>query len=86
MKYLVALCVLVVILIVWSRRESYMTCGECTQPLRSDRQLLLNPFVYPYSGTKCVGDVYSANAATVSPDAAGPMYNATTPDHQPMTN
>lgn len=50
--------------------------------------VVLNPYVWPYSGTQCVDDLYIANedkGLNVGIDSTS-LYSLTTPDHAVVTN
>jgi hypothetical protein len=68
--------------------EGYRSCRDCTgYSMSKSGTTVINPFVWPYSGTSCVDDLYIKNKdvgldlgftlAPISPN---------TPDHVPPTN
>ena len=63
--------------------ENFKSCGGCSLRLPPQGTPILNPFVMPYSGTKCVDDLYIMNRDSdlkLDP-AESKMYHLATPDH-----
>ena len=77
---------------VSSSKEPFRSCTDCDKTGAADRiptggMTVLNPFVYPYSGTSCVNDLYVLhNDADVDLGSdLGPLTHLNTPDHVAMT-
>ncbi len=71
------------------KSEHYLPCSDCTTQLAHTNQYALNPFVYPYSGTEAINDMYRQNkAGTLTMDFAvnKSVQNRFTPDHVLLTN
>jgi len=57
------------------RKEPYRSCSDCVKIVpRKYGYPIINPFIQPYSGSQCIGDIYKS---TFSP--------TTTPDHVLLT-
>jgi hypothetical protein len=67
-------------------QENYRSCRDCNNILGKSTPVL-NPFVWPYSATNCVDDIYiraSDNGTDYSIGA--PLTHLNTPDHVVLTN
>jgi len=87
--YLVVILVVIVIILVWYlySKENYGVCNDCdNKVMPQDGLVVLNPFIWPYSGTPCINDLYLLNKdnGVDLGFEAGPMYHLTTPDHVAM--
>ncbi len=60
---LIFIVVLFLILIAYfASRESFLPCIDCSDNyVPKNGVLVINPYVWPYSGTKCVDDLYILN-------------------------
>jgi hypothetical protein len=88
MLTLAILLVIALFLVMYYRSENFSSCNSCTDKtgkLNSSGIPVLNPFIWPYSGTSCVDKLYSdmaASAPATAPEASKyPLASRTTPDH-----
>lgn len=69
--------------------EGYRSCRDCDGYLMPANGItVINPFVWPYSGTQCIDDLYILNK-DVGLDLgfrSGPVTHLNTPDHVVLTN
>jgi hypothetical protein len=69
--------------------ENYTSCSDCTGlVMPKGGASVINPFIWPYSGTKCVDDMYIQNkdkGLDIGFDTTG-LYSLTSPDHVVLTN
>lgn len=76
------LVVVIIVLIIWNLGyfsvENYRSCGICDQRVNMEKNAVINPFVYPYSGN---GDPDIINAQ----ESAAKLQHRNTPDHVPET-
>lgn len=92
------LLVIVIFLLVWYYKdiylqridaENYRSCRDCDgYSMSATGTNVLNPFIWPYSGTKCVDDVYilGKDAGVDIGTAVAPLTNPSSPDHVILTN
>jgi len=69
--------------------EHYGPCKDCDgYKMPRNGVSVLNPYVWPYSGTQCVDDLYILNKDTGTDFnfASGPLTQASAPDHVILTN
>lgn len=60
---LLLLIVAILLIIYFARKESFLPCIDCSDNYVPKKGVLvINPFVWPYSGTKCVDDLYILNS------------------------
>ena len=80
--------ILLMIVYLW-RREGYRSCQDCDD-YRMDRRgtAVINPYIWPYSGTDCVDDLYIANASKKLDInfSTAPLTHLNTPDHVELIN
>ncbi len=86
-----AIYVLAIILLLWylsiSAVENYRSCRGCDDSMPQDGVVVLNPFIWPYSATGSVDDLYIANKDSKLDLGFGmPPVSLNTPDHVVMTN
>lgn len=97
-----AVCIVLVIVLVWSRAkkkvaEGYKPCAVCDLTLPKGGINILNPFIWPWSATRCLGDVYFRvgfprrpheyqRVESELPANKSVMYQQSVPDHIPETN
>jgi hypothetical protein len=89
------LLLIIIILLVWylvsnkmiPGTESYRSCRDCDgNVIAKNGTTVLNPFVWPYSGTQCVDDLYILNQDTgIDIGSDVPMSHRNTPDHVILT-
>lgn len=80
--YIVIIVVFLLIVVFFMRaRESYRSCRDCESTPRNS--IILNPFIYPYSGSTCL-DVTQREAHARFGTYAGEHH--ATPDHAPVTS
>ncbi len=93
----ITICIVMVILLVGiyylylqNKKENYGVCYECGPPAGPYQLSVINPFVYPFSGSDDLA--YLAREKNLVPDepyprmapnvrSYPPMTNLTTPDH-----
>jgi hypothetical protein len=84
----ILLC-LIYFLVDKKKNECYTSCRDCTgNVITSGGTSVINPFIWPYSGTPCVDDLYIQNKDTgldVGFNTSN-LYSLTTPDNVIMTN
>ncbi len=93
---LIAIILVVVLILLWycgylnvlGLREGYRSCRECDGRMSKDTTLVINPFIWPYSGSNCIGDLYVMNRdnGTDFGFNAGPLTHLSTPDHVELIN
>ena len=98
---IVGVCVIVIIAIIaiiaiidmlvynYDSIENYSPCMDCDgYKIPRNGISVLNPYVYPYSGTQCVDNLYILNKdiGTDFNFAKGPLTQASDPDHIILTN
>lgn len=69
--------------------EKYRSCRDCDDYVMAPNGTpVLNPFIWPYSGTRCVDDVYilSKDAGVDIGTAITPLTHLNSPDHVILTN
>jgi hypothetical protein len=69
--------------------ENYKSCRDCgNDSVAANGTIVVNPFVWPYSGSQCVDDLYILNKDTGVDigTGKGPLTHLNTPDHVIMTN
>ncbi len=83
--YLTAVLIVIVVVLVWMcyTQEGFWPCNYCDtySPLKSP-PVVLNPYVWPYSGTGAVEDIYIHE---LDNPGVKSMYNQFTPDHSLKT-
>lgn len=80
---LCALIVVVILLVCFASSEEFRECYWCESRMPVNGVSVLNPYVWPYSGTNHVDDLYILNhdAGVDLGFAGGPLYSLNTPDH-----
>jgi hypothetical protein len=70
------------------RREGYRSCNDCDGRMPRLGMVVLNPFMWPYSGTSCVDDLYILNkdSGLDLGFETTPITHLTTPDHAELLN
>jgi hypothetical protein len=69
--------------------ESYRSCRDCDgYSMAANGTPVLNPFIWPYSGTRCVDDIYilGHDAGIDIGTGTGPLTHLNSPDHVILTN
>ena len=77
----------VLVLLAYTNKlsEHYSPCSDCDRNvLAGGGTSVLNPFIYPYSATSCVDDIYKLKNKEFN-FGAGAMYHQNTPDHVILT-
>ena len=86
------ICMIVIAVLViyyYNHIENYGPCRSCDgYKMPRNGISVLNPYVWPYSGTQCVDDLYILNKTTGADFnfASGPLTHASDPDHSVQTN
>ena len=90
------ICLIAIWYVVSGRLEGFRSCRYCAdQKLSKKGTLVLNPYVWPYSGTECIDSIYDAEHLTSADNSAdytpkdfgnGPLVHLNTPDHVELTN
>lgn len=78
------LLIVLIILLVWyaNAGEGFFACTYCdTYSPTPATSVVLNPFVWPYSGTGSIDDVYVVEKDSENGGGTATMYNQFTPDH-----
>lgn len=75
--------VLSILLICFVSSEEFQACYQCDKRMPINGVSVLNPFVWPYSGTPHVDDLYILNhdSGVDLGFTGGPLYSLNTPDH-----
>jgi hypothetical protein len=83
---LVIIVVIIILYYMYTKKESYITCGKCPDPGTPIPQMtVLNPYQWPYSGTPCMDSLYNKeNPRGTALDI--PLTSQTTPDHTLLTS
>lgn len=81
---IVAMLLAVYLLATNSSPESFAPC-PCDNPSTPKSVTVLNPFIWPYSGTPCVDDLYmlaqTRKDDTILNTPRGPLTHLNSPDH-----
>lgn len=82
--------IIIALLIIWfTRYEGYRSCRDCYGLyMPKNGMSVLNPFVWPYSGTQCIDDLYIINKDS-GVDLGfkhPPLTHLNTPDHVELVN
>ena len=84
---------LIIVLLLWRSRaqlstENLMECTSCDSYMEDNgSSYLLNPLVWPFSGTRAVDDIRVLEADRgVTPNSFVPIAMAMVPDHVALTN
>ena len=86
---LVIVILLIALYFVNARAEPYRSCRDCDGYVVAPNGMpVLNPFLWPYSGSRCVDDVYilSKDAGVDIGTAVTPLTHLNSPDHVLLTN
>jgi hypothetical protein len=92
---LIAIILIIVLVLMWyfgyilvRRTEAYRSCRDCIGRMPRDGILVVNPFVWPYSGTACPADLYILNKdiGTGLGFGSAPLTHLNTPDHVELIN
>ncbi len=92
---IIAVLLLVILIFLWyfgyialGRGEAYRSCSDCINKMPRDGILVVNPFVWPYSGTANVDDLYILNKdiGTNLGFNTAPLTHLSTPDHVELIN
>ena len=92
MFYVLLLIVVLLITLYFTElnpREKYRSCRDCDGYSMSPTGTpVINPFIWPYSGTRCVDDVYilGKDAGIDIGTTVGPLTHLNSPDHVILTN
>lgn len=85
---LIAAVLLVVLIFVWYMmpQEDFLSCRGCSGKMKPGGTLAINPYVWPYSATYNVDDLYVLNKdyGIDFGFTDGPLYHKNTPDHTEM--
>jgi hypothetical protein len=85
-QVLVVLLVVAIIMLMWGN-ESFTACHDCDQSARFPySDLVVNPFIWPYSGTPCTDDLYREYRTLKAPQEKAPLTHLSTPDHVVLCN
>lgn len=99
---LTAVAIILILFVIWYfkldviawiqrafKRENYGPCNYCDDyRVPRNGTLVLNPYVWPYSGTQNVDDLYilSRDNGTDFNFECGPLTQLNAPDHVILTN
>ncbi len=93
---LVAVILVIVILLLWyggylaglNGVEGFRSCTGCDGRASMGGTLVINPYIWPYSGSNCVDDMYVMNRdnGTDFGFDKGPLTHLNTPDHVELIN
>jgi len=95
---IIAIILVVSLLLLWyygylgglscGRSEGYRSCRGCDGRMSVDGTLVINPYIWPYSGANCVDDMYVMNRdnGTDFGFGKGPLTHLNTPDHVELIN
>lgn len=90
MFYLLLMIVILLLVIYYTTpREPYRSCRDCDgYAMAPNGTPVLNPFIWPYSGTQCVDDVYilGKDAGVDIGTGITPLTHLNSPDHVILTN
>jgi hypothetical protein len=86
---LIVIVILLFVILLTRPEEPYRSCRDCDgYAMAPNGTPVLNPFIWPYSGTGCVDDVYilGKDAGVDIGTAITPLTHASAPDHVILTN
>lgn len=82
-----------VLLILWimydtTPHETYLPCyGDCeNQKLPAKNPVVINTYMWPYSGATCMEDLYIADRNIRGNSTAQPLVSLNTPDHTVLSS
>lgn len=84
LKFVIGIAaVIFVLFILFVSPEGFRDCDDCDKKMPSTGVSVINPFVWPYSGTSHVDDLYILNHdnGVDLGFKTGPLYSLNTPDH-----
>lgn len=65
------------------QKEDFGYCPGCSHiGISKEGTPVINPYIWPFSGTDCIDDIYAVNKL----DDEIPLTHASTPDHVVLTN
>ncbi len=80
---LVLICIYIVYTSMYVGTEKYRSCNDCdTHQLQKNGDVVINPYVFPYSATDCMTNIYSSYP--ISSNLTEPVH-VSTPDHVLLT-
>jgi hypothetical protein len=84
----ILILIIILLLIWWFQSEHYRSCRDCEGGVAANGTAVLNPFVWPYSGTGCVDDLYmlGKDSGVEIGTGKGPLVSPNAPDHVVLTN
>jgi hypothetical protein len=93
---IIAIVLVVLLLVLWycgympacGRSEGYRSCRGCDGMMSRAGTLVINPYVWPYSGANCIDDLYisSKDSGIDFGFGRGPLTHLNTPDHVELIN
>ncbi len=95
---IIAIILVVALILMWyygyldslscGRSEGYRSCRGCDGHMSIGGTLVINPYIWPYSGANCVDDMYVMNRdnGTDFGFGKGPLTHLSTPDHVELIN
>lgn len=88
MSYIAILLTIIIVLLMIQSRENMVECTSCDSYMTDDgSSVMLNPYVWPYSGSRSVDDIRVLEKDRgVNPAAGVPIAQASVPDHAAKTN
>ncbi len=91
----IAILLIVILIALWyfgyigtGHQEAYRSCHDCINKMPRDGILVVNPYVWPYSGTSNIDDLYILNKdiGTNLGFGTAPLTHLSTPDHVELVN
>lgn len=78
---LISAAILVVLWLLWRPSEGYLPClGDCPE-LPTKPPVVVNPYMWPYSGASCFDDLYVMDRQVRGTSDIQPLVSLNTPDH-----
>lgn len=85
-EVLAVVAIMLAIVLLKNERENFGYCvpdDKCSRALSKEGTLVINPYMWPYSGTTCIDDLYAVNKMQ---DDMPPLTSLSAPDHVVLTN
>jgi hypothetical protein len=79
----VTIVIIILIIVIMWPREQFRSCRYCDgYNIPRNGLLVINPYIYPYSGTEFIDDLYKKGKV----DKYVPLTHLNTPDHVELVN
>lgn len=87
MTAIILVLIIILVALIYST-ERFRSCRDCEGGVAANGTIVVNPFIWPYSGTQCVDELYALNkdSGVDIGTKRGPLTHLNTPDHVILTN